>query len=159
MKYLVDQPDLVAEFVARMIPHVGALGFGRCRAIGVVDDNHELVAGLVYHHMDPHSGIIEMSGAALPGHQWATRETLKLMYQYPFLQVGAQMVVMRVLYSDERLLRQLAALNYEFIRVPRLFGRDRDGVLCLLTYEDWVANKLCRRFGHHVPDTQAQEAA
>src|SRR5262245_26453048 len=127
MRYLVDHHDLVASFVARMIPHVGALGFGRCRAIGVVNDDDELIPGLVYHHLDPATGIIEMSGAALPGHQWATRETLKLMYQYPFLQCGCQMVIMRVLLSDERLLRQLAALNYEFIKVPRLFGRGRDG--------------------------------
>lgn len=164
MKYLLDQTPLVAGFVAQMIPHVRKQGFGKaCRAIGVVDDDNELIAGLVYHNLSPVAGLIELSAAALPGKQWATRTTLKYMYQFPFLTCGAQMLVQQTLATDEHLLGQLARLNYMFINVPRLFGRDKDGVLCLLTYEAWRDGMLCRRFKHHiirdVLDVATEEAA
>ena len=145
MRYLLDQPELVADFVARMIPQVGARGFGRCTAIGMVDDDGELVAGLVYHNLSPEAGLIEISGAALPETRWLTRETIRIMHGYPFLQCGCQMAIMKVLKTDLRLQRQLAALNYMFIDIPRLFGRGEDGVLCLLTQEDWMASKFYRR--------------
>jgi hypothetical protein len=48
-------------------------------------------------------------------------------------------------YADaERNLRQLAAYNYSFIRVPRMCGRNRDAVLCLLSDDAWRANKFNR---------------
>lgn len=159
MRYVLDQHELVARFVADMIPHVRERGFGACRAIGIVDDDDELVAGAVFHNLDPEAGLIELSGAALPGRQWLTRATLKLVFQFAFLQCRCQMLVHRTLASNERVLGQLARLNYRFIAVPRLFGRDHDGVLCLLTYEDWVAGKLCQRFFHHVPDIQQKREA
>jgi hypothetical protein len=31
-------------------------------------------------------------------------------------------------------------------------------VIALLTYEDWLESKFCRRYGHHIP-TRADEAA
>jgi hypothetical protein len=81
------------------------------------------------------------------------------MYVYPFHQLGVQMVVQRTPADDLRLLRQLAAYDYMFIKVPRMFGRERDGVLCLLTYEDWCANRFNKRFRHHVRDEPIREAA
>jgi hypothetical protein len=60
------------------------------------------------------------------------------------------MVINKVLASDVRHLRSLAVLGYKFIEFPRLFGRDKDGVICRLTYEAWMENKICRRFKHHI---------
>jgi hypothetical protein len=39
--------------------------------------------------------------------------------------------------------------NYAFVTVPRLLGRDRDGVLCLLTYEAWRNSRLSKRLQLH----------
>jgi hypothetical protein len=147
--YVFDQDKLVAQFVAMMIPHVRDHGFGdNIRAIGVVTDRGELIAGFVYHNYDPGAAVIEISGAGLPGSRWCTPLTLAKIYQYPFQQLKCQMIVQRILSTDYRLMRQFEALNYMLVRVPRLFGRDQDGVLGLLTYEDWAANKICRRYGH-----------
>jgi hypothetical protein len=158
LRYVFDQHELVADFVAQMIPHVRRTGFGKaCRAIGVVDENDELIAGLVYHNLSPQAGLIEISGAALPGRLWATRETLKLMHAYPFVTCGCQMVVMKVPADNARLLKQLALLGYELILLPRIFGRERDGMYCYLTYEAWTDSALCRRYRHHI--VQAEEAA
>lgn len=148
--YVYDQDELVAGFVGSLIPEMQGRPFGNSRTLGILDEQGRLVGGFVYHNWDPLSGVIEMSGAAIPGQQWLTRETVRRMYQYPFFDCGCQMVIMRVAADNERLLRQLAALNYSFIRIPRLLGRDRDAVVCLLTREAWEANKFCKRLKHHL---------
>ena len=159
MKYLLDQHELVANFVAQMIPHARQQGFGRnYRAIGIVDDNNELVAGLVYHGLSMQAGLIEISGAALPGVQWATRETLRLMHEYPFSQAGCQMCVMKVPADNMRLLEQLVTLGYELIFFPRLFGRNKDGMVCCLTDDAWRENKISKRLFQH-DRKQHEEAA
>ena len=158
LAYVYGHDEIVAQFTAQLIPHCRR-GFGpNVKAIGVVDDGR-LIAGIVYHNWEPDTGIIEISGAALPGKAWLSRETLKQMFQYPFLQLGCQMVVQRTPADDERLLGVLARFNYSFVRVPRLFGRDRDGMVCLLTREAWEANKFNRRLRHHIAEDPLEEAA
>lgn len=163
LRYVLDQHELVADFVAQMIPECRERGFGACRAIGVLDAHDELIAGIIYHGYQPADdegpGVMEMSAAALPGYRWLTPTTLKVMYQFPFLQCGCQMVVMRTRADNEHILRQLAAFNYMLIPVPRLYGRHADGVVCLLTDDDWAANKICQKYRHHVADAQFEEAA
>ena len=158
MNYLYGYDAEVAQFVAQLIPSCRERGFGRCKTIGVLDGDGMLIAGLVYHNYDPDAQVIEISAAALPGKIWMTRETLKRMFQYPFLQCGCQMVIQRIAADDVRQQRQMAAFDYMLVKVPRMLGRDKDGVLGLLTYEAWAGNKFNRRYGHHV-DQQFAEAA
>lgn len=158
LRYIFDRPELVANCVAMLIPHCRARGFGKCSAIGVIDEDGKLIGGLVYHNYDIAANVIEISGAATHP-RWLTRETIKWMYQYPFHQLGVQMVVQRTPADDVRLLRQLASYDYTFIKVPRMFGRERDGVLCLLTYEDWCENSFNKRLKHHLRPEEMQEAA
>jgi len=158
LDYVYGYDEIVGKFVADLIPHCRERGLpAASKTIGVIDGEGRLIAGLVYHGYQPEAGVIEISAAALPGKYWLTRETIRRMYQYPFLQCQCQMVVQRVAATDERQLRQLAAYNFAFIRIPRLLGRDQDAVLCLLTYEDWAANKFNKRYKHHLP--QFEEAA
>lgn len=161
LEYAYGYDIEVCAFVANLIPRVRNRGFSPgAKAIGVVDGT-ELIAGLIYHNYDPDAGIIEMSGAALPGKYWLSRETIKRMYQYPFLQVGVQMIVQCNSAEDERLLGMLAAYGYSLIRIPRMLGQHRDGVLCCLTYEDWCNNRFNKRFKHHLeefPDPFAEAA-
>lgn len=153
VKLVYGHDEIVAGFVAAMIPHMRGRGFGRCTAFGVVEDvANELIAGFVFHNYEPDAGIIEISGAALPGVKWCTPMVLAAIYQYPFLQLDCQMIIQRVPADNERLLRQLAQLNYSLIKVPRMFGRDWDGVLCLLTEEAWRENKICKRYRHWSPE-------
>lgn len=154
LDYVYDYDDLVQRFVASLIPHCRR-GFGNCRTIGVVDDARELIAGIVYHNYDPEAGVIEISGAALPGRHWLSRRTLRRMFEYPFLGCHCQMVVQRTPADDERLLGVLAKYDYAFIPMPRLFGRDRDGVICMLTREAWESN----RFNRIVARERTEEAA
>jgi RimJ/RimL family protein N-acetyltransferase len=149
LKYLYDRDKLVADFAARMIPHAYARGFGNCRAIGVVDEHNELIAGMVYHHISPEAGVMEISVAALPGRQWLSRATLAVMYEFPFRQCGCQLLLHTIEVGNIRALRQLLAIGCKRIDFPRLFGRGRDAVVCTLTREAWESNKLCQRFWRH----------
>jgi RimJ/RimL family protein N-acetyltransferase len=142
--YVYGHDQAVAQFVAQLIPHCRR-GFGpNITAIGVVEDGR-LIAGLVYSNYDPEAATIEISGAALPGKYWLTRGTLARMFEYPFLCCGCQMIYQKTPIDSERLLGVLAKYGYSFIKIPRMFGRDQDGVLCVLTYEDWCASKFNRR--------------
>ena len=159
-RYLYGHDEIVAQFVAQLIPHCRR-GFGpAAKTIGVLNEQGHLIAGMVYHNYDPEAEIIEMSGAAITP-RWLTRGMVARMHQYPFLQCGCQMVAMRVPSDNERLLRQLAVYGYAFTLVRRLFGRDRDGVIATLTDEDWAENKFNKRYKHHVEDAPSytEEAA
>ena len=154
--YVYGHDETISRFVAELIPTVRGRGFGNCKTIGIVEGGL-LIAGLVYHNWDPGAGVIEMSGAALPGHFWLTRETIRHMYQYPFIGCSCQMVVQRTPAEDERLLYMLLRYDYTLHKIPRLFGYDKDGVICCLTREAWEANRFNKRLRHHEP--QLIEAA
>jgi len=159
LRYVYGQDRLVADAVAQLIPHVGSYGFGTAaKAIGVIDEEGKLIGGLVYHNYDPQAEVIEISGAATTP-RWLTRETIRRMYQYPFHVCGCQMIFQRTPADSVKLLSQLAAYDYTFIKVPRMFGRHRDGVLCTLTYEDWRDNRFNKRFKHHHQDVPLAEAS
>ncbi len=142
--YVYGYDELVAGFVAQLIPSCRTRGFGNCKAIGVIN-NGVLTAGFVYHNYDPDAQVIQVSGAALPGARWCNRETLWRVFQYPFLQLDCQMIIQLVDADDERTLGQLARIGHAFKTIPRLFGRDKDGVLATLTSEDWDASKFNQR--------------
>jgi len=145
LDYVYGHEEIIGQFVAQLIPHCRR-GFGpNIATIGVINDAGALIAGLVYHNWDPEAGIIELSGAALPGANWLTRRTLALMYQYPFEGCGCQMVVQRTPADDKRLLGILATYGFDLVTVQRLFGRERDGVICTLTVEAWRNNKFNRK--------------
>jgi RimJ/RimL family protein N-acetyltransferase len=159
LRYVWDSPDIVSSFAANLIPHCRTRGFGHnIRALGVVDERNRLIAGIVYHNYDPgdeeNDAIIEISGAAITP-RWLSRRTLQMMHAYPFTICGCQMVVQRIPADNERLFGILARLSYMLITVPRLFGRKRDGVLALLTVEDWRGN----RYFHNRPSGPLREAA
>jgi hypothetical protein len=156
LDYVYDHDQIVARFVADLIPHCHR-GFGpNIKAMGVIEDD-KLIAGIVWHNYDPDAGIIEISGAALPKKYWLTRQTIRRMFTYPFHLCDCQMVVQRTPADDTALLYTLSRYGYAFITVPRLFGRERDGVICCLTREAWETNRFNQRLRHHVEP--AEEAA
>ena len=144
LRYLFGHDEAVAKFVVALIPHNHGRDFGRVRTIGVLDEDGRLIAGIVYGNWDPGAGVIEIAAAAIHP-RWLTRRTIELMYRYAFEGIGCQMVVQRTPADNERLLRQLAVGGYNFYLVPRLFGRDRDCVICTLTKEAWETSKFIRR--------------
>ena len=137
LDYVFGHDQLVAEFVASLIPECRTRGFGKCKAIGIVNEKGQLLGGLVYRNWCPEVGTIEISGAAVPGTNWLSRRTVNIMYDYPFYQVGCQMVIKTTMADNFIVLRIMAAVGFSLHTIKRLGGRDRDGVVGTLTVEQW----------------------
>jgi hypothetical protein len=163
LHYVYGQNEIITQFASAVIPHMHGRGFGRCQTIGIVDNRlapaeagvGKLIAGIVFHNYHPEAGVIEMTIAALPGSRWVTRSTLRIIHQFVFQRCACQTLMAVVPADNEALLRQLAQLGFMFVRVPRLLGRDRDAVLCLLTAEAWEATKFNKHTASIAPLKQA----
>lgn len=136
--------DAIGRFVAERILG-GARGFQVFTSLGVVHQG-SLVAGVVYHDWNPEAEIIELSAASDDG-RWLTRPVLSAMFSYPFDGIGCQMVVLRVSGRNEnasgRGIKRIAkAYGFTAIPIPRLYGRDHDGVLLTLTDDAWRTNRF-----------------
>ena len=142
MTPLYGHDKVVAEFVSRMIPGCDR-DFGPCTAMGVLDNDGKLVAGLVYHNFYPENGVIEISAASI-SKLWMTRPVLRAIFDYPFDQLGCQLVVFRVAPADMPLRRILKAFGATEHVIPRLRGRDEAEVIVTLTDNAWKTNKLAR---------------
>ncbi len=135
--------DRLAYLVADRIWPGKGHDFGPCRAIAVLR-GEQLAAGLVYHNYEPDAGIVEISGAAwVKG--WLTRPVLRVMYGYPFIDVGCDVVVQRVSDDDEAQHRMLKAYGAERHRIPNLRGLGKAENIFVLTREAWAGNRFNRR--------------
>lgn len=141
--YGCDEP--VARFVASLIPWA-AHGFGECRAIGIANDD-ALVGGFVFHDWSPEAGVIEISYAGI-GRRWLTRRTLYSAFSYVFDGIRCQMAVARTPASLAHGVRIVRAYGFTQVRIPRLFGRDEDGIISTLTIEAWKANGFHKENAH-----------
>lgn len=131
---LYGHDEAVASFVSHLL-FGDNRGFGNSRAIGSVDSEGRLIGGCVYHNYQPEAGTIEMSSAATTP-RWLSRVVLNGIFSYPFA-IGCQMALMRVSARNTRLHRQFDALGLRRHPIPRLYGRDEDGIIFTLTDDDW----------------------
>jgi RimJ/RimL family protein N-acetyltransferase len=92
------------------------------QGIGLERDG-ELIAGTIYEGYNPHS--IWMHVAAIPGARWLTRDYLRAVFRYPFVQLGVNRVGGWVEESN------MAARKFDehlgFREEARLRGAARDG--------------------------------
>ena len=137
MRLVVGQDQIVAQFVSRLIPFEEG-DFGPCVALGV-DQNGELIGGFVFNNWSPGAGVVEVSIAGVD-HRWLNRSVLFAAFTYPFDQLGCQMVCSRTPARLKPAIRIARAYGFRQITIPRLFGRNEDGVISTLTVEDWRAN-------------------
>ena len=139
---LYGHDEAVASFVSHLL-FGDDRGFGNSRGIGVVDREGRLIGGVVYHNYQPEAGTIEMSSAATTP-RWLNRLVLHAIFSYPFA-IGCQMALMRVSARNARLTRQLDALALRRLPIPRLYGRDEDGILYTMTDDAWSTWKFRRK--------------
>lgn len=130
------------EVAAWAADQIGCRPFENATAIGVME-NGEAIAGIVYTNFDPDAGVIELS-AASTSPRWLTRKVLDLMFRYPFEQIGCQMVLLRVSEFNTRMIRIAERFGFESHRIPRLRGRNHDGIVFTLTDDQWRSNGYLR---------------
>ena len=138
MRLVVGHDDVVARFVASLIPFEPGLDFGDCTALGV-DNDGMLVGGFVFNNWSREAGVIELSFAGID-RRWLSRPILYVVFSYAFDQLGCQMVCSRTPARLKRAARIARAYGFRQVTIPRLFGRTEDGIISTLTAEDWRAN-------------------
>ena len=143
MRLVLGCDQAVAAWTAARIEGC-ARGFGKCSAIGVAHDG-DLIAGVVFHDWNPEAEIIELSAAATD-RRWMTRSNVTGILNYPF--GFCQMVVSRFA-PDGPPRRIFNALGADEFVIPRLRGRDADGVLATLTREQWATSPMNKERLHH----------
>jgi RimJ/RimL family protein N-acetyltransferase len=142
VRAMIGQNELVAQWVANHKPFNPQLGFGNCTAIGwCIDDN--LIAGTVYHNYDRVSGVIELSSAS-DDPRWLTRDTIRLMFSYPFDQLNCQMVVLRVAESNTRMRKIAKKFGFTEYLIPRLRGRSEAECVQTYTVEQWLQSPFAQ---------------
>ena len=153
IEFVYGHDEEVSRFVSGLIPQTRGHGFGRCKTIGIIKDGAP-IAGIVFNNWNPEAGTINFTIASLSP-VWLSRAVMRRMADYVFDEVHCQMLIGHARSSDERILRQLAIVGFMFVAVPRLYGRHEDGVLCLLTQENWLSGPIGRRIVRHVEIKEA----
>jgi RimJ/RimL family protein N-acetyltransferase len=127
---------IMAGWVAERIPHMHGGGFGPCVAGGVVRDG-VLVAGVVFHDYHPQYGTMQVSIAA-DHPRWASRPVLRAMFDYPFRQLGVDLLWAAMpadLPNVHAFNRRLGFKKEAVLR--RRYGGKRHAVIASMTRGEW----------------------
>lgn len=132
-----------AEIIVPMVAHLAHTtdDYGPCVTAGVVDNGGNLIAGVVFHNYDAEAGVIECSGAAVNA-RWCVRSVLRELMRYVFDTVGCQMVMARTAADNKAVRRLGVGLGAVEHIIPRMKGRDADGVFLCVTDDAWLKSRL-----------------
>lgn len=129
----------VAAWVAKQIPHVGARGFGLCRAIAVTASCGRPLAGVVYHDLQPECRTVQISMAAVSPF-WAKPGTIRALLSVPFEQYGVYKVFTAIPADNERAIRINRRIGLKSEGTLRhQFGPRRHAVIFGMTFPEWAA--------------------
>lgn len=138
-RLLLGETFAVCDFVAERI---GVEDFGECQALGFIDKDGVLEAGVVFNNWNPKTGVIEISAAAR-NRTWGTRERLRLIFDYPF--GFCRMVVARTSEHNPGPLRIWKALGAKQYRIEGLRAPDEAEIVTTLTADQWRSSRFSRR--------------
>jgi len=136
-----DHHAHVVDFVERGIWGVPGK-FAECASIGFADETG-LVAGLIYHNYEPEHGTIELSSFSLH-RRWTTKEFIRMIFEYPFDQLGVRACVARHSEKNTRAVRIWDAFGAEHTRIPHLRGENEAEMVAVLTRSAWQNSKFMR---------------
>lgn len=117
-------------------------GFSPYCSVSVLEDGR-LIAGIIYHNMDPDAGVIELSASAV-SRRWIQRHVLRFMFGVAFDLLGCQMAVLRVNSDNPGMASIARRFGFDEYRIPRLGGRETDGLLFCMTDDAWSDHDLAK---------------
>lgn len=145
MRRLVTGPkEVIAEFVAEGIGC--GVAKGNFSAIGVVDDDGVLMAGVVYTDYNGRNITAAIHGI---GKKWMTKEFLHAMFDYPFIQAGAERITATIETFNKSSHNLATRLGFTHEATLQRAGRYGDLHVYRMFREDckWL-NKECRNAGN-----------
>ena len=128
----------MAAWAARQLPHVGAHGFGPCRAIAIVNGDRPLGA-IIYHDYQAHLGTVQIS-MATTSPLWAQPQTIRDLLAIPFDQYRVNKVWTCIPADNERAIRFNAGIGMVREAVLRSqFGPKRNAVVFGMLAKEYAA--------------------
>lgn len=136
---LYGHDEAVARFVADILGF--DRGFGENKAIGFLDRDGRLEAGVVFHDYSPENGVIEISAASTCP-RWLSRARMHEIFDYPFGQIGCRLVVARISEHNKRARRLWISLGSDEYVIPALIAPHTAQIIYTLTAEQWRNGKF-----------------
>lgn len=132
MNLLFGEDERIARWVLGQIPHMSA-GFGESKALGVVDQDLNIIGGVVYHEYRRND--IQISCAAI-SRRWLCRKFLHAMFFYPFVTLGCDRVSSCIPARNSHTRRFIESLGFKEEGVIRRGFLDDDCVIYGLLHEE-----------------------
>lgn len=132
----------VANWVAGQLDQMGFAG-NLMNAFGTFDGDR-LLGGVVFHNFYPEEGVVEMTAASVDS-RWLTKHMIRAMFGYAFNVLCAQVVVLRVSETNQRMVNIAKRFGFDLCTIPRLRGRDEAEVVCTFTDDQWLSSPFNRR--------------
>lgn len=135
-KIILDQPERIGKWVAEKVGQNAP--WGAFTALGVEDENGDLIAGVVYDGYVKNARI-SMHCAGV-GKKWLTKRFLWMCFDYPFNQLGVNVIINPV--DSENIESAKFTEHCGFKEVARVEGgaADSDLIVYVLYKKDckWI---------------------
>ena len=139
MRLLLGFDEDVARYVASRIP--GMTDFGPSAAIGVIDSNHMLIGGVVFHDYQPQWRNIQVSFASDRA-DWLTPRLVRGILHYPFFQLQCARITCATPKRNKRARQFLAKFGFRHEGTIRKGFGDDDMILSGLMRTEWTQNRF-----------------
>lgn len=139
MRLLFGNDELIAEWVARHLPNFrNAKDFGFYKSIGIAKDR-ELLAGAVYSNYRDFDVEFNIYAKSV---KWCTKNTLKWLLYYPFVQLKCERMTATIADDDQRTQRLAKWIGFEIEGLIRKgYDGHKDAVIMGILKQDvnrWI---------------------
>lgn len=136
------QNKIVGDLVNAIVVGDGGNHVDDYLSMGVHVDG-SLVGGTLYHNWYSAHGVVELTSASLDP-RWLTRPVIRAMFFLPFQLLDCQACVLRVRSDNARMIKIARKFGFDEHVIPRLFGRDVDMHVFVMTDDAWRAHRVNR---------------
>jgi RimJ/RimL family protein N-acetyltransferase len=144
VKLLIGEDAYVSAWVAKRIPHMHGEPFPPCTTIGVVNEEGDMLGGVVFTNHHPRYRSVEWSAAA-DSANWLSRPIINTIMMYPFEQLGCVRITAIIPRRNKRsreFQEKFGFKNEGLVR--RGFGGD-DALIFGLMRSEWARSPLNMR--------------
>jgi len=139
---LVGRDQDVGAWVAEQLPQFdGPDDFGPFTAIGVIDSEGYIAAGVVFHNYLPRYRNVEITMASVTP-RWVSRSVLSGIMAYPFQQLGCVMVRTTTPRKNRAALTFNKKMGFHIDAVIRRGFGSQDAVIGTLLAKEWRQSKF-----------------
>lgn len=87
----------------------GSWSSGRGTAIGKIGEDGQIVAGVLYEDWNQANIVCHIAGVG----NWATKQFLNIIFDYPFNQIGAKRITVPVASENEKSINLVLRMGFE----------------------------------------------